>query len=138
VTATLSAPRLSLSPSLLRPLLALDAAACGALGLVGLIGAGALSDPLGASAALLVVGALVLLAYAVEAGLVARSPAPSGTALAGLAGVNVAFGLGCLAVAALGSLTGLGIAVALALAAVSFVVADVLVLGRRGLRAGRP
>jgi hypothetical protein len=122
-------PRLALRPDVVRPLLAVDAAGCLALGATGLSAAGALDAVLGVPTALLVVTGLALLAYAVEAALVARRPSRGG--LLGLAAVNAVFAAGALALLVAGSLTGWGTVVAVALTVVSVAVADVLVLGAR-------
>jgi hypothetical protein len=122
-------PRLALRPGVVRPLLAVDAAGCLALGATGLLAAGALDAVLGVPAALLVVTGLALLGYAVEAALVARRPSRGG--LLGLAAVNAVFAAGALALLVAGSLTGWGTVVAVALTGVSVAVADVLVLGAR-------
>ena len=131
-TTTAHAPRLAISPATVRLLLKVDAAACGLLGLVAVVAAGTLNGPLDAPTPLLVVGGLVLLVYAVEAAFVARRPT-RGWLLA-LAGVNGAFAVGCVIVAVTASLSGAGVVVALGLAGVSVVMADLLLLGARSAR----
>ncbi len=124
--------RLSLDLGVVRPLLAIDAAGCLLLGAVGVLASGVLSDPLGAPVALLVVAGIALLGYGVEAALVTRRP--SRTGLLALAIVNAGFAAGTVLVLVAGSLTGWGTVVAVALTAVSAIVADVLVLGARAQR----
>ena len=125
-------PRLALDLGLVRPLLAVDAVGCLVLGAAGVLGSAALDGPLGASGALLVVAGVVLLVYGAEAALVTRRP--SRTGLLALAIVNAGFATGSVLVVVAGSLTGWGTVVALALTAVSALMADVLLLGARGFR----
>lgn len=129
-TITSTRPRLALRPEVVRPLLALDAVGCLALGLAGAAGSALLDGPLGAPLWLLVVAGLALLAYGAEAGVVAWSPSTRG--LLGLAAANAAFAAGGVLVALTVPLTGLGTVVAVALTVVSLAMSDVLLLGARG------
>jgi hypothetical protein len=130
MTTTLNPPtRPALDLGVVRPLLALDAVGCLLLGAVGVLASSELDGPLGASRALLVVAGVVLLAYGAEAALVVRRP--SRTGLLALAIVNAGFAIGCVLTLVEGSLSGRGTVVAVALTAVSAVMADVLLLGAR-------
>lgn len=125
--------RTIITTSQLRGLLTVDAIGCLALGVVGVAAAGALEELLGADEIVLVVVGLALLAYAVEAAFVARRPDRRGLLV--LALLNAGFALGAAVVAVTAGLTGYGVAVAVALAAVSLVVAELLMIARRDLRA---
>lgn len=117
-----------------RPLLAVDAAACGALGLAGLL-AGVLvpsvtTDLFGVSGPV-TAGGVALLVYALGAGYVARAPRRAG--LIGVAGANVGFAAATVLVVLTTSLTAIGLVLAAALVVVSLVVADLVLLAVRGL-----
>ena len=117
-----------------RPLLAVDVAACGVLGLAGLL-AGALvasevTELFGASGPV-TWGGVLLLVYAVGAGYVARAPRRVG--LWGVAGANVGFAVATVLVVLTAPLTATGLVLAAALVAVSLVVADLMLLAVRGL-----
>lgn len=117
-----------------RPLLAVDVAACGALGLAGLL-AGVLVPSVttglfGASGPV-TAGGVALLVYALGAGYVARAPRRAG--LIGVAGANVGFAAATVLVVLTTSLTATGVVLAAALVVVSLVVADLVLLAVRGL-----
>lgn len=134
MTTTVNTPtRPAHDLGLVRPLLALDAIGCLLLGAVGVLASSELDGPLGASRALLVVAGVVLLAYGAEAALVTRRPSRAG--LLALAIVNAGFATGCVLVLVAGSLSGWGTVAAVALTAVSAVMADVLLLAARRRRA---
>ena len=132
MTITLSPvprPRLSLRASVVRPLLAVDAAGCLVLGVAAAAGAAFLDGPLGSPVWLLVLAGVALLAYGAEAAVVAWNPTSSG--MLGLALANAVFALGAVAALLTASLTGLGTVVAVALTAISLAMGDVLLLGSR-------
>ena len=114
----------------LRVLLTVDAVGCVVLGLVAVAAAGSIDKALGAEAGVLLVGGAALLVYAVEALVVARRPGRRG--LLALALLNGGFAVGAGAVVLTGSLTTLGLVVAAALATVSLVAAELLLVARRG------
>lgn len=117
-----------------RPLLVVDVAACGALGLAGLLAGvlvpSAVSELFGASGPV-TWGGVLLLVYAVGAGYVARAPRRAG--LWGVAGANVGFAVATVLVVLTAPLTATGLVLAAALVAVSLVVADLMLLAVRGL-----
>ena len=131
---TATRPRLSLDLGLVRPLLAVDAAGCLALGLAGAAGAALLDGPQGAPTWVLLLAGVALLAYGAEAAVVAWDPTTRG--LLGLAVANAAFAAGSLVALLSMSATGLGTVVFVALTAVSLLMSDVLLLGARGTHAG--
>lgn len=94
---------------------------------------GSIAELLGAPESVVVVAALALLVYAVEAAVVARRPDRRGLHVLVL--LNAGFSLGAGVVAVTAGLTGYGMAVAVVLAAVSLVVAEVLMIARRDLGA---
>jgi hypothetical protein len=130
IQQTSRTPRLALSRSTVRRLLALDAAACAALGVAGAAGAGLLDERLGVPSVVLVIAGVALLAYAAGAAAVARRPSRQGLVCLVLA--NVGFAAGSAAVVVAADVTALGMVVGGALVVVSLVVADLLLLGLRG------
>lgn len=116
-------------------LLAADAAACGALGLAGLLAgilaSAATTELLGASGPVVASAGVVLLVYAVGAGSLARALRRGG--LLGVAGANVGFAVATVLVALATPLTATGLALAMALVVVSLVVANLMLLAVRGL-----
>jgi hypothetical protein len=121
---------------LLRLALRLDAAASGALGLLGVLAAAPLADPLGVTAVALRGTGVFLVGYALALVLIAARPViPRPAAWTVVAGntVWVLSSVGA-AVAGRDSLTTLGVAVVLAQAAAVAVFADLQWLGLRRAR----
>lgn len=120
----------------LRTVIALDAAACGAMGAVLALGAGDLAGPLGLSPALLQPVGLFLLPYALGlAWLASRAALPRGVVWT-LVGVNALWAVESLALVALGWVqpTTLGLTVLIGQAAAALVVADLQFLCLRRAR----
>lgn len=118
-----------------KQLLAADAAACGALGLAGLLAgslvASVVTELLGASGSLVTSAGVVLLVYAAGAGSVARAPRRAG--FLGVAAANIGFAAATVLVVLTAPLTAIGLAVAVALVVVSLLVAGLMLLAVRGL-----
>lgn len=121
---------------LLRFALRLDAAGSGALGLIGLVAAGQLADPLGMTAGALRGTGAFLVGYALALVLIAaRSAIPRTAAWIVVIG-NTAWVLGSIGAAVAGqdTFTALGVAVVLAQAAAVAVFADLQWIGLRRAR----
>jgi hypothetical protein len=121
---------------LLRFALRLDAAGSGALGLLGLVAAAPLADPLGATAGGLRGTGAFLVGYAIVLVLLAARPViPRAAAWTVVIG-NTGWVLGSIGAAVAGrdSFTALGVAVVLAQAAAVAVFADLQWLGLRRAR----
>jgi hypothetical protein len=121
---------------LLRFALRLDAAGSGALGLLGLVAAAPLADPLGATAGGLRGTGAFLVGYAIVLVLLAARPViPRAAAWTVVIG-NTGWMLGSIGAAVAGrdSFTALGVAVVLAQAAAVAVFADLQWLGLRRAR----
>ncbi len=118
---------------LLRFALRLDAVASGALGLLGLLAAASLADPLGMTAGALRGTGAFFVGYALVLLLLAARPAiPRAAAWAVVIG-NTVWALGSIGAAVAGqdTFTALGVAVVLAQAATVAVFADLQWLGLR-------
>lgn len=117
----------------LRTVLLADAGLSGVAGLVTALAAGPLAALLGIPAPLLVAAGLILVAYAAGVALLARRPSIPRAALRAVIGINLLWGVECIALPMLGWIepTGLGWAFLLAQTAFVLVVADLLWLGGR-------